>query len=154
MTPREIALLHERLEQLTERAQEAEAGLAQSNEHTNKLEMQLEAVRNERDEARQGLKDWLVTHPPSICSRHLVLDLTCSICNGALHERDAAQASCAELKNVLTAFAGSEIAIANKARIEHALSADAGKEWIGPDEHKARMDALQKRLIAVCSQYT
>jgi hypothetical protein len=40
----------------------------------------------ERDAARAELAGWLATHPPSLCSAHQVLDLSCRMCNPALRD--------------------------------------------------------------------
>lgn len=135
----------------TQRAVIAEHELTVDNERFNTLEMQLEAARVERDVARADLKGWLTTHPPSICSAHQVLDLACYRCNPALHERDVAQLSCATLRDVLTRI--SLTSDEDRKLVDNAVSGTPDRGWISPGEHKTRMDALQKQLIAVCVQH-
>lgn len=147
--PREIAELNERLESFAERVSNAEQAAREAIERTHKLEMQLEAVRDERDEARQELKEWLRGHPPSVCSRHQVLDLQCEICNFALYQRNQAQAACAEMREVLGMVA--EVATP---KVQHALSTQAGKDWLSPSAHKAKLEELRQRLVAVCVEFS
>lgn len=116
----------------------------------HKLQMELEAARTERDEARAELKGWLETHPPSICSAHQVLDLACPLCNHAVYKNEQAQAACAEMRSVLSEMQHVETQPDRLSRIDHALSAAAGKGWMSAEEHKARMGQLQRELVAVC----
>ncbi len=41
---------------------------------------------DEVEHLKEELADWLAAHPPSLCSAHQVLDLSCCICNPALRE--------------------------------------------------------------------
>jgi hypothetical protein len=123
-------------------------------EKFHKQEMQLSAAREERDEVRAELKSWLNDHPPSSCSAHQILDLKCPICNFAVRERDQALAACAEMRSVLEACGAEKFDCSvDGARIDHALSSEAGKGWISHEEHSRLMLNLGNKIHELCDRY-
>jgi len=135
--------------EMESRAWAAEPALTELQQRFHKLEMQLHAVREERDEIRAALKDWMAGHPASLCSAHQVLDLNCRQCNSALTRLDAALAACAEMRDVLIVCGTEQLLSVDGARIDAALSAEAGKGWVSPEAHHKVVVELRARIFAL-----
>lgn len=89
--PREVLerSLNELRNNLKRETQQESARALAAIVESQKFQMERNQAREERDEIRAELKDWMKTYPPSICSAHRQVNLDCRLCNPAIRQRDA-----------------------------------------------------------------
>lgn len=69
-----------------------------SDEHVRTLMGYVRQYGAERDAARNKLRQWMESHPPSICSAHQRVRLDCRVCNPALAMLETARTEIAALR--------------------------------------------------------
>lgn len=143
--------------EMESRAWAAEAQSSRLLPEFHKQEMQLHAARDERDEIRAELKAWLKTHPPSLCSAHQVLDLSCRLCNPALRRLEEVQAACAQMREAIDLLAPDHtqdhLKCIRCCIADPALASDAGKGWVSPEQHEQVLSELKDQILALCAKH-